>query len=294
MVFIQKIIKSDFTSTTVRKYLTVLVSMIALLVLSSQTYAEEKKKVADKFRIAIGGYSIPTMDSSVSLTDRELGAGASISPQDTLGINTEQTVLRLDGYYRFNKKHSLTYSWYSISSDGNKTIEEQFDWVDKDGNTVTIPIGANAQSNLDYDIFKIGYLWSFYHSQKVELGAGVGLHLTKIAIALDVSESTQGPIDTQDVDTTVPLPVLSFVLSYRVSPKLHWYIKSEAFALAFEDWEGVYTDGTLGIEYRFWKHVGLGTGLASNALKVTEKTDEYKFSYDNRITGLLFYVAGYY
>jgi hypothetical protein len=284
---------SNFVLPISRIIPVLLISASASIFASSQAYAEETK-LTEKFRIALGGYTIPSMDSTVSLTETSLGAGASISPQDTLGLDTEQTVLRLDGYYRFNNRHALTYSWYSISSDGNKSIEEEFRWVDENGDTVTIPIGARAQTQLDYDIFKIGYLWSFYHSSKVELGAGAGLHISKISMGLDVSDSTLGPIDTKDVKTTVPLPVLSFGLTYGVTPKFHWYLKSEVFAIAIDDWEGVYTDGTLGLEYRFWEHIGLGAGFSSNALKITEKTGEYKFTFDNRITGLLLYVAGYY
>ena len=271
-----------------------LISASAGIFTSSQAYAEETK-VTDKFRIALGGYTIPSMDSTVSLTDAELGAGASISPQDTLGLKTEQTVFRLDGYYRFNNRHALTYSWYSIRSDGNKTIEEEFTWIDENGNTITIPIGARASTQMDYDIFKLGYLWSFYHSSKVELAAGAGLHITKVSIGLNVDDTSQGQtVEEKDVSTTVPLPVLSFGLTYGVTPKFHWYLKSEVFAIAIDDWEGVYTDGSLGIEYRFWKNVGLGTGFGTNSLKVTEKTGEYKFSFDNRISGLVFYVAGYF
>ena len=278
---------------TTRTYISVLLSVCALLLIPNLTQAEEEK-VVDKFRIALGGYTIPSMDSTVSLTDADLGAGVSVSPQDTLGLESQYTVLRLDGHYRFNNKHALTYSWYSIRSSGDKTLEEEFAWTDPDGNTVTIPIGARAQTNLDYDIFKLGYLWSFYHSKKVELSAGAGLHITKVAIGLTADITEPPDSGVADVDTTVPLPVLSFVLSYHVNPKFHWYLKSEAFALAFDDWEGTYTDGTLGIEYRFWKHVGIGAGLASNSLQITEKTGEYKFQYTNRISGLLFYVAGYF
>ena len=278
---------------TTRTYISVLLSVCALLLNPNLTQAEEEK-VLDKFRIALGGYTIPSMDSTVSLTDADLGAGASVSPQDTLGLESQYTVLRLDGHYRFNNKHALTYSWYSIRSSGDKTLDEDFTWTDENGNTITIPIGARAQTNLDYDIFKLGYLWSFYHSNKVELSAGAGLHITKVAIGLTADTTVPEDSGVADVDTTVPLPVLSFVLSYQVNPKFHWYLKSEAFALAFDDWEGTYTDGTLGIEYRFWKHVGIGAGLASNSLQITEKTGEYKFQYTNRISGLLFYVAGYF
>lgn len=281
-----------YVLVTTKTFITVLLSAITLFSIANPAQAEEQ--IADKFRIAIGGYTIPSMDTTISLTEATLGAGVSISPQDTLGLDTQYTVLRLDGYYRFNKKHSLTYSWYSINSRGSKILEEEFTWLDENGNTITIPIGASAQTQLDYDIFKLGYSWSFYHSNKVELAAGGGLHITKVAINLNVNDTLQGAIDTKDIKTTVPLPVLSVGLTYHASPKFHWYLKSEAFALAFEDWEGVYTDSALGLEYRFWKNLGLGAGLGSNALKVIEKTGEYKFSYDNRIAGLMLYVAGYF
>ncbi len=287
-----KIAQVNYVRTYGWKRLAILFSAIASLCLSASIHAEEK--VADKLRISVGGYTIPRLDSAVSLTEPNLGAGVSVSPEDTLGLKSEQVVLRLDGYYRFNAKHSLTFSWYSIRSDGSKVIEEEFTWVDENGNSIVIPVNARAQTQLDYDIFKLGYLWSFYHSNKVELAAGAGLHITKIAVGLSADTTIPANSSVKNVDTTVPLPVLSFGLTYNVTHKFHWYLKSEAFAITIADWEGVYTDSTLGLEYRFWRNVALGTGFGSNSLKVIEETGDYKFSYDNRISGVLLYVAAYF
>jgi hypothetical protein len=274
-----------------KKRITAIVALSTLFVLATQARAEDSEP--DKFKIAIGGYAVGRYDSNLSLTESTLGVGASIDPQTTLGLDLEQTVTRLDGYYRFTPKHALTYSWYNIKSTGNKTIEEEFEWVDEDDNTIIIPVGAQANTVLDYDIYKVGYLWSFYHTDKVELAAGAGLHITRISVTMDV-DTTSGPIDTKDVKSTVPLPVLSFGLTYHVTPKFMWYIKSEAFAISIDDWSGTYTDSTLAMEYRAWKNVGLGLGLGTNALKIIEDTGDYKFQYDNRITGLNLYVAGYF
>ena len=267
-------------------------ALIAMLVVTS-SIAHAKEAVPDRFKIALGGYSVFRYDSTMSLTDPDLGAGISIRPEDTLGVDSRQTVLRLDGHYRFTKKHALTYSWYRISSQGNKALEEEFEWLDENGDRITIPVGATIDTDLDYDIFKVGYLWSFHHTDKVELAAGVGLHMTRIGVNLRTDTTSSG-IDARDVSTTVPLPVLSFGLSYSVTPKLHWYIKAEAFALKFEDWDGLYTDSSLGMEYRAFKNVGLGIGLGSNSLKVTEYASDYKFIFDNRITGLMVNVSAYF
>ena len=254
---------------------------------------QAEETVPDKFRIALGGYSVFRYDSLMSLTDTNLGAGISISPEDTLGLKTEQSVVRLDGHYRFTDVHALTFSWYSISSDGNKTLETDFDWIDENGDAITIPIGASVNTSLDYDIFKVGYLYSFHHTDKVELAVGAGLHMTRVGVGLN-AQATGLTGEVSDVSTTLPLPVLSFALVYQVTPKFSWHLKAEFFALEFDKWDGRYTDTTLGMEYRFFKHVGLGIALAGNSLKVTEDTDDYKFDYDNRVTGVLLNVAAYF
>ena len=274
-----------------KKYFAALWMLCIFLTMVNLVRAEEP--LPDKFKIAIGGYAVGRYDSTMSLTEPTLGAGVSISPEDTLGLDLKQTVTRLDGYYRFTPKHALTYSWYNINSTGNKTIDEEFEWLDENGNSVTIPIGAQANTDLDYDIYKIGYLYSFYHNDKVELAAGAGLHITSISVALDV-DTTSGPLDTKNIKSTIPLPVLSFGLTYHVTPKFMWYLKSEVFAISIDDWSGTYTDSTLAMEYRAWKNVGLGAGLGSNALKIIEETGDYKFQYENRISGLNLYVAAYF
>ncbi len=263
-----------------------------LVVVISPVRAEEP--VTDKFRFAIGGYALTRFDSTISLTEPNLGAGISISPRDTLGLETDTAVFRIDGYYRFNRKHSLTYSWYSISTEGNKTIEKDFEWTDPDGNTITIPLGAQVVSNLDYDIFKVGYLWSFHHSDKVELAIGGGFHITRLGLALDASTTQPAGRAIEQVDTTVPLPVVSLVLKYNVTPKFHWYLKTEAFALKFDKWSGSYRDTTLGLEYRAWKNVAIGGGLSANALEIEEEDPKAELKFTNTIAGGLIYVATYF
>ncbi len=269
-----------------------LFAAFSLLTMASQLHAEET--VSDKFSFAIGGYALSRYESSISMTDPDLGAGISIDPQDALGISVDNSVLRIEGYYRFHPKHALTYSWYSINSTGNKTIDKQLEWVSPGGTPVTIPLGAQVTSSLDFDVFKVGYLWSFHHTNKVELGVGAGLHITRLTVGLDANITVPPNQFLRNVNTTVPLPVVSLVLKYNVTPRFHWYLKTEAFAIKFENWVGSYRDATLGMEYRVWKHLALGAGLSSNSLELAENDAEYRLRFDNSITGGLLYLATYF
>ena len=190
--------------------------------------------------------------------------------------------------------HGLTYSWYRIDSKGENSLDRPVEWVDEDGNAIVIPLGAQATSRLETDILKVGYLWSFHHSDKVEMGLGAGLHITRLAISLDASTTVPANSSINNVDTTLPLPVVSFEIAYKITPKLHWYLKAEAFSLKFDDWSGHYRDNTLGLEYRVSKHVALGAGLSSYSLDIDEDDPTYKLRINTSTTGALIYLATYF
>ena len=260
--------------------------VFTVLLGSGPTMAQDYQK----FKISVGGYSVFNYDSAISLTETNAGVGVSFSPRDTLGLDGEETVFRLDGRYRFNANHALTFSWYKISADSNKTLLEDIEWVDEDGNTIVIPTGTSVTSSLGYDIYKIGYLWSFYHSDKVELAAGAGLHLAEVGVGLTI-DSGLFDAKLRTAKSNLPLPVLSFMLDYNVTPKFDWFLRTQFFALELGEWKGLYSDFQLGMEYDVFENFGVGIGLGSNALDITEDSDSIRFNFDNRIIGIHFFVS---
>jgi hypothetical protein len=271
------------------KHLLLVVAALSFMV--GPARAEESPP--DRFRLAISGYFLSRYVSSVSL-EGPTGAGISISPEETLGIDIENAVARIEGYYRIRPKHAITYAWYSINSTGSKSVEKDFEWTGPGGADIVIPVGAQVTSTLDFNVFKVGYLWSFYRTEKVELALGAGLHVSQLKLALNASTTIPADQSAEKVNTTIPLPVFSFALKYNVTPKYHWYLKSEAFALQFDDWVGSYSDVTVGLEYRFWKHVALGAGLSRNSLEIEQDGSSYKLRYDYTLNGGLLYVAMYF
>lgn len=268
--------------------------LVALLAIFVSAAAGAEEPLPDKFRLVIGGFTTNRVDSTLSLTGSDVGLGASISPRDTLGLKVESTVLRIEGHYRFNQEHALTYGWYGISSDGNNVLDEEFEWVDEGGNAITIPVGAKVESSLKTEIFKLGYLWSFYRSDKMEVAFGGGLHTTRLTVGLDASVTNPPNSSVESVDSTLPLPVLSMAMNYRVTPNFGWYMKTEAFSLAFDNSAGTYRDTQAGVEYRAWRHVGLGAALNINALNLEENDSQSKLKYGTSRAGLLIYLASYF
>jgi hypothetical protein len=273
---------TDDGSFVLKMKLAVLLLTTLLIGFGSVHAAEDLNP--DKFKFSVGGYSIFRYDSKVALSSANGGAGVFIDPKETLGLNSEQTVGRMTGYYRINKTHSVNFSYYKISSSANKVVEKEFEW-----NGEIIPVGATVSSDLDYEILKLGYLWSFHHTDKIELGVGAGLHVTRVDFDLQ-SSSTVGNNDG-DANVTAPLPVISFGLNYSVTPKFSWLLKTEFFGIKYDDYTGIYTDTSLVMEYRLVKHFGLGLGIGTSSLEVEQDGSDENFSYANRISGALMYAT---
>jgi hypothetical protein len=263
---------------------TLIVTSILLLPVSN-VFAEHNKY---KNRISFGGFIISKYDSEIGLTSADSGVGATVDPSQALGVNNEQSVFRLDGHYRFNDNHSLVYSWYSIKSTGNRTINEEIPWEPD-----PIPIGAKIDSTINYDLYKVGYLWSFHNGEKVELGVGAGLHITRLGVEL-AAETTGTPLQTESVNTTVPLPVVMFKLGYKITPDMTLTYLSQVFAIEFEGISGTYSDQAIALEYRFWKNIALGLGVNNTSLSIKQEKDSRILSYNNRITGGMVFISGYF
>lgn len=271
-----------------------MISVPCLVVAPIVCAADEGLAMNEKMYVSLGGYNVFRADSSMTLVESNLGAGAAISPKDTLGLDIETTVLKLDAHYRLTPASQIVASWYRIDTDANKTLRTSADWVDPDGNEITIEAGSEVSSNLQYDIFKVGYYWSFHHTDKVELLFGGGLHISRFEIGLDVETDATGNPTSQDsrrVAQTVPLPTLGIGLNYRINPSLYWFLKTEGFYLKYDDWDGSYAETQLGIEYAVLENVGVGMALASDSLSASETTSEYKFKYDNKLNGVNLYVS---
>ena len=60
------------------KSATVMLGLFLLISAPNLVYAKDKD--LQKFRVAVGGYTLTNNDATISLTDAQIGAGVSIDP----------------------------------------------------------------------------------------------------------------------------------------------------------------------------------------------------------------------
>jgi hypothetical protein len=236
---------------------------------------KEKPLERENIYIQIGAFVIGNTNTLMGAENS--GLGAYLDTNQLLDMESSVTVARLDGYWRFTPNQRLEFAYYNINRTGTKILDQNIEW-----NGEVFAIGSNVNSDLKTTTYKLNYSWSFYRNEKVDLGIGAGLHVTQIDASLDGTAYTN-PSDPNDpateyvgaqtVKVLAPLPVVGFRISYNITDRLRIRGSTDIFALKFDGNKGNFRDTSLGLDWRFSKHVGVGGSIISDNLYLEATAD---------------------
>ena len=254
----------------------------------------------DRFMIR-GGYLYVFGAKTDVQMNNQLGVGTAIDFENTLGGSSDYSGFRIDAAYRFNERHSLGISYYRFLLDANRVINEDVTVDD-----VTIAAGANVNSSLTFDMWRLLYNYSIYRDEKVELGLSPGLYIAKFKFAIAGSATCSGtlpncagqPTGAGSVfqQLTVPLPSLGGYVNYHFTPRLMSQVRFDWFYLAVgNEFTGSLLEFYAGLEYRLFKHFALGASYDRlQAIVELDKKSSSGFSVESAWNTVFLYGALYF
>lgn len=252
------------------------------------TLLQADEAVSDKMQLRIGGYLLAGQSTDLLVTRH--GLGATINLQDLFEMEEQTQVFRLDGFYRFTPKHSVEFSWYSIKNSSKTDEDIDFEWGDEN-------ISANGalDTYFNTDIYKVNYVYSFYHSEQMEAGISAGLHITTIDIGFSGSydvDNNSSDSTSEEIRTTAPLPVIGFRLKYNILPELSVKYSADYFFITYDNITGTMSDVLVTLDYRFTDHFGAGIGFNSTRMRLKDETnDDYDIYIQHDVAGGLVYAT---
>ena len=235
----------------------------------------------DRASVNIGGFAAD-FETELRLSSRTLGIGTKINLEDDLGMESDRLLARIDGYYRFSRRHRVDYSLLDVSRSGSIPVRRDIQVGD-----LFIPAGTPVKSEFKMSVLKAVYTYSFFQTRKADLGASAGV--TGLYVDTDLAA---GVIGTEDAEGFAPYPIFGLRLSYAFSRKLFLKASVDYFEIEEGDVEARVLDGLIALEHKTWKNVGLGGGYNAVDLEGenTEDNDEGAFEYK----GLLLYAKIYF
>jgi hypothetical protein len=229
---------------------------------------DSKNKPWEKYSLHLGGF-ISDISSDVRFGS---GIGLDVNVEDLLGMDSSTSVFRLDGTWRFtqNLRHRLDFSWYALRRDANTTIGQDFTIEKPDGSEVPILAGTQVESKFNLDIYKLAYSYSFFQDDRFDLALSFGLFIIPVEFGFNATGLVTERVDES---ITAPLPVVGFRGDFALTPK--WFLRTgtEFFYLEFDRFKGSLYNTKAAVEYKPWKHVGIGLGVETFKVNI-EAEDE--------------------
>jgi hypothetical protein len=211
----------------------------------------------------------------------DLTTGSPVDLESDLGLDASETVLRLDGYYRFNDRHRIDFSVFDLSRAATRQIDTAITWKN-----IVFPISATIGSEIDFSIYKLAYTWSFMRREKGYLGLTGGLYVADVAVKL----SAQNIAEEAGGGVTAPLPVIGLRGEYRFTDKWTFRASGELFGLEYEAFDGSLIDLYAGIDYSLFEHAAIGLGLNSVKMDVDVSSSKLNGALDWQYDGALLYL----
>jgi hypothetical protein len=126
--------------------------LVALACSAMQTAADQRydDSETDRFAIKVGTFALRESDLTARIDSSRGVLGTVIDFEDNLNVESTTDVARLDGYYRFNPRHRIVFSYFKIEREGTTTLLEDVNFGDE-----TFEAGIQVDTVYDTEIFKI-------------------------------------------------------------------------------------------------------------------------------------------
>jgi hypothetical protein len=228
----------------------------------------------DRFYLGLGFYR-PNMDTRIRINDANTGiSGTLLNLEDDLDLNDRKSQITLDAHFRFAKRHAVEFEYVKLK----RTDESNVGFViDYDGRV--IDISEDVETTFNTEVYRLAYRFSFINSEKMELSAAVGLHVTDLKIGLNVVGE-----EADFNDVTAPLPTLGGAWKYHFNDQWTFHIRGEWLDIKIDNVNGKLTSGLAEVSWFPAKHFGVSLGYNIWDLSVTatrnDLTGRVEYKYD--------------
>ena len=249
-----------------------------------------------KIEFNIGGY-LTDITTQARIGSEALGLGIGVDFEKALGLETTSHIYKLDALLRFGKKKNnhIELGYYSINRNSIKVLATDVELFDK-----IYKVGTRISSDTKVNIINLSYGHSFFQTANFDVGASFGFFVMPISLSLNVVDVNTVHIASSDaLEFTAPLPVIGLYSNFAFTPKLIMRQSIDLFYIKWGTFKGTLAELNINLEYNIWKYFGLGLGFNSFNINFENQNPTYpevdfRGQYGYKLTGLTYYIKGYF
>jgi hypothetical protein len=153
-----------------------------------------------------------------------------------LGVPEGDTDLWTRLSARLGKRWQISMDYFTIDVAGGREVNFDFEFGD-----LVVPVGASVDASLDVDFYVLSMSYAFYRSDRLEIGAGVGVHGVDLAYDMFAEArvgSLVSALGEEDDEFLAPLPNAAVYATYALSPRLLGQVQAGWISLSYDEYDG--------------------------------------------------------
>jgi hypothetical protein len=158
------------------------------------------------------------------------------------------------------RKHKIRFNYVTFKYDQDAVLQRTLTFQNR-----TFPVSADANANVNWDLYRIGYEWDFLSRSRGFVGLVTELKYNKVEA--DVTASGQVSGQTQSVSASVnqnaPVPTIGAIGRGYINEYASVTGEFTAFKLERDDFRGTFYDFDIYGAAHFGKYVGAQAGYRS-------------------------------
>jgi len=248
----------------------------------------------DRFYITIGGFSQTDLRTTIRLDAKSqtggIAIGTLIGLESLFDLDDQVTTARLDGWYRFGKKHRIDWTYWKTGREGVSTYngEEPIEI----GDDHLINPGDFVATEDKSQLIAGSWSYSFLNTKKYELWLGAGLNFQRVDMTIDVNLGDVTEEFQEQAKGTVPIPTLNFGLRWNFNQRWRMLVMQQLFGLDVGDFSGKLENTRVLAEFDITSHFGIGGGFERFNFEVNAESDEFVGELDTSYTAFTLFLKG--
>jgi len=264
-----------------------------IMLLFVQAAFADKPRFGDTITIGLGGMN-HRVNANFSVT--RPGAPVDELTFKDLGLSDETEVFWGDFAWQFAERWKFRLNYSSFDAKGRRVQTTGGNWNDLEWG-----IGARLSTDFEMELYIADLTWDFLKTENGHLGVGVGLHAVDLDLGmiLEAGASAGGEgdfvvVNADAASVLAPLPNLSVSGGYLIADKVYLHGSIGFFSLKYDKYDGNLFSARAALEWRPWKHVGLGAAYQYVQLELDVDRDSKQEYYDFEFYGpVLFLTFGF-
>jgi len=227
-----------------------------------------------------------TVKGSVDLQPLDL-----IDFDASLQSDISESIGALQFSWRFSDKWSLWGQYLEWNDRSTAVLTEDVVWGD-----ITFGAGTGVGAGLDTTITRVFFGRSFRKDNRHEFGVGFGGHILNISAFIEGNAIINGVPDgfrTEVVNTNGVLPNLGAWYIHSWSQRWAFVSRLDWLGADIDKYDGHIINASLGVNYSFGKHFGIGLNYSFLELDVNVDDTNWQGSLTSTSQGAFAYLSGY-